>query len=373
MIFVLLHLKSKWMPLRTKTNEVLLVRFAHIGDFIVWLDSAKAYREIYPGKKLTFLCYQYKDVAELAEATGYFDRVKTVNTRGFARIRSLCSLMKQQYDAVIQTNPSRTLLSDLYVLAPTSRQRIAPKSDLAAMTAAQRRKSDRVYHQVVDCDENEMELVRNAQFIRGLSGKQDFQAGIADIPVTAQNPVKGKPYFVLCPGAEKDYQRWPSRSFGELAERLLKKTDLFCVLVGTQKESQVEVEILSRITEPDRVLSFIGKTTLGEYIEVIRGSKLLISCDTSAAHIAPAVGVPCLVFGVGWNKGRFYPYRTEKESGKPFPLSMTAPLGCVPCWDTSGTREGCVGESGSIRCLEEVSVTAAEQAAFSLLKRLRSE
>ena len=37
------------------SNGLLLLRLDALGDFILWLDSAKEYRKIYPGRKITLL------------------------------------------------------------------------------------------------------------------------------------------------------------------------------------------------------------------------------------------------------------------------------------------------------------------------------
>jgi ADP-heptose:LPS heptosyltransferase len=55
-------------------------------------------------------------------------------------------------------------------------------------------------------------------------------------------------------------------------------------------------------------INLIGKTNLNELVEIIRNSKLLISNDTCAHHIAAAVNTNCIVVGSGPHKGRFLPY-----------------------------------------------------------------
>ena len=56
MLFVVL---SVWRNVQGQqgSSDIYLVRFAHIGDFFVWLDSAGAYRSMYPGRKIIFVTY----------------------------------------------------------------------------------------------------------------------------------------------------------------------------------------------------------------------------------------------------------------------------------------------------------------------------
>ena len=71
-LFILLYIRSRIKRNDRNASGVLLIRFAHIGDFIVWLDAAKEFRSIYPDEKITFLCDKSKDVKMLAEKTMSF-------------------------------------------------------------------------------------------------------------------------------------------------------------------------------------------------------------------------------------------------------------------------------------------------------------
>ena len=108
-----------------KSNYVYVIRFAHIGDFCLWLDSAKEFKKIFPKHKIVFLTYKYKNVKKIAETTGYFDKVSCFDTEGLKRIRTIQKACHLKGDIVINSNPSRSLLSDLFVLAIRTNKRIA--------------------------------------------------------------------------------------------------------------------------------------------------------------------------------------------------------------------------------------------------------
>ena len=55
------------------SNAVLIIRLDSIGDFILWLDSAKEFRRIYLDKKIV-LCAN-ASWASLAERLTYWDEV----------------------------------------------------------------------------------------------------------------------------------------------------------------------------------------------------------------------------------------------------------------------------------------------------------
>lgn len=143
-----------------KSNYVYVIRFAHIGDFCLWLDSAKEFKKIFPKHKIVFLTYKYKNVKKIAEATGYFDKVICFDTEGLKRIRTIQKACHLKGDIVINSNPSRSLLSDLFVLAIRTNKRIAQKSDFSEMGKKQLSRSDLIYDKVIECDLKQMELIK---------------------------------------------------------------------------------------------------------------------------------------------------------------------------------------------------------------------
>lgn len=78
-LFLFLACTRSFRPLRQNTNSVLLVHFAHIGDFIVWLDSAQAYRSLYPAQKIILLCRKFKDISAIANKSGLFDEIIVID------------------------------------------------------------------------------------------------------------------------------------------------------------------------------------------------------------------------------------------------------------------------------------------------------
>lgn len=354
-LFLFLSKTRGLRPLKEKTGTVLLVQFAHIGDFIVWLDSARMYRKLYPDQKITFLCRKFKSIRQLAQATGLFDEVIEVDDGWKRRIFSVMRMTRKSFDIVINTRPTRDLQSDLYILAPRSRQRIAPASDLTCISKAWLNKSDAAYTRIIPCGGIEtMELIRNAQFVRGL-GAYDF---LASLPVLPEfNPPKELPhtYFAVCVGANNPANRWPPERFAKVIDAVTERYNIPCVLIGNSEEYPIGEQIRRISKHPDRLVMSQGKTTLTEYIELIRRAEFLISNDTSAGHIAPAVRTPAIVIQPGWNYGRFFPYRIEREAVG-LPVSVAAAIDCVGCGrdPTVDGSKSCLN-GGVMKCILSVT------------------
>ncbi len=77
-------------------------------------------------------------------------------------------------------------------------------------------------------------------------------------------------------------------------------------------------------------MNLAAKTTLPEFVEVIRRAKILVSNDTAAVHISAAVGTPSVCILGGGHYGRFLPYSLETENSTT-PVSVIHKMDCYNC------------------------------------------
>lgn len=329
-LFWILRITSSNLP-EINSDNIFIIRFAHIGDFCVWLDSAKAFRELYPDKKITFLTYSYKNVVELAEATGYFDEIISFNTEGFNRIRALRQARRLCGDFIINANPSRTLLSDLFVLAVNVNYRVAQQSDFAEMPYKKVKRSDKIYNKIIPSAPQKMELIKNAEFIRGL-GKMDFRAGVFELPcIVCDIQVPEEKYAVVFPDADADIQMWNYRNYAKVIKQLICEYKLKCLILGGEKYRYIGDSIV-KLLNNSACINLMGQTTLSECIKLVRYAELVVSNDTGGAHIAAGVKTPCVVLAAGWNRGRFFPYKIEaKKEDDILPIDIIANVDCIGC------------------------------------------
>ena len=324
-----------------KSNYVYVIRFAHIGDFCLWIDSAKEFKKIFPKHKIVFLTYKYKNVKKIAETTGYFDKVICFDTEGLKRIRTIQKACHLKGDIVINSNPSRSLLSDLFVLAIRTNKRIAQKSDFSEMGKKQLSRSDLIYDKVIECDLKQMELIKNAEFIRGL-GEKEFKARLPQLPKIPCNVKlpKGK-YAIIFPDADAPIQMWNYKNFSIVIQNMLNESIDECLILGSVKYrnvgDQIVKELECKMLAEDKKLNHrcinrMGETSLEECIELVRYASIVLSNDTGGAHIAAACNTPCVVLAAGWNRGRFFPYKVEeKRIGECMPVDIVSAQPCLGC------------------------------------------
>jgi len=343
-----------WRPSRFQRG-VALVRLDAIGDFVLWLDSAKEFRRAYPGQHIVLIANSAW--ADLAKKFPYWDQVWLVETHRLVRdIPYRCSFLlkvrRSGFAVVIQPAYSRTFMhGDSVIRATGARERIGSVGDLSNISKPAKNISDRWYTRLVPAiAEPLMELERNAEFIRNLT-VGPYRAELPYIPpcdLKAPSVPDGG-YFVVFPGASWSGKRWPLESFAKLSAALHLEYGWQLILCGGAADKGLCDTLARNLTVP--CINLAGKTSLTELAEIIRTACLLVSNDTSAVHIAAAVGTPTVCILGGGHHGRFMPYPDVLSGVKP--LVAEHPMPCFNCnWRCSQPHL----DGGAVPCIERVTV-----------------
>ena len=70
-------------PQQNELELILLIRQDAIGDFVMWLDTAKEYRKLYPPDKYKIVLAGNASWCDLAEELPYWDKVIPVDVKKF--------------------------------------------------------------------------------------------------------------------------------------------------------------------------------------------------------------------------------------------------------------------------------------------------
>ena len=107
--------------------------------------------------------------------------------------------------------------------------------------------------------------------------------------------LSGSKWVMIHPAARYWFKAWPPDRFAALADELVKK-GYKVVLIGNQKESEVEREVLKFSNSP--IISLIGKTSLLQLGGLMKHCHLFVGNDAGPMHMAAAVGCPVVaLFG----------------------------------------------------------------------------
>lgn len=139
----------------------------------------------------------------------------------------------------------------------------------------------------------------------------------------ARGVVEDKPLVAICPGSiNSRAKRWPTERYAALADRLINELGAQVLLVGSNAEAEVSLEVSNQMR--NQPLTLTGQTDLAELVATLSLVDLLVTNDTGPAHIASALGRPTLVIF-----GPTNPLTTRPFS--PFGEILREPPDCAPC------------------------------------------
>ncbi len=355
-------------------KRVLIVRLDRIGDFVLWLDAARHLRTLYPTDTHEITLLGNDPWTSLAQDLGIFDAVWPLKRTRFTRnpvyrVKMLSRVRAARFDIVIQPTYSRELnFGDAVVRQSVAEAKVGFEGDFSNITPWQKRIGDRWYTRLIPATAIPvMELVRNAEFLRGL-GLAEVKAAPPRLPFV-QLPLEGvkEPYVVLFPGASQPIRQWPLERYISLAQRIHDKYAWSVVLCGGQEDALLGKAVEMACSFPVR--NKIGETTLSQLASLIAGASLLIGNETSAIHIAAAVSTPSVCIAGGGHYGRFVPYRVEEGSTDRLPVVVVSKRDCFGCNWTCIYR---VDEQESAPCIRDISADDVWKEMMSVVEKYQS-
>jgi ADP-heptose:LPS heptosyltransferase/lauroyl/myristoyl acyltransferase len=157
----------------------------------------------------------------------------------------------------------------------------------------------------------------------------------------------------ICPGAEYGgAKRWYPGRFRKMMQRVAAEIDCTFVIVGVGRDEPIARDLLNGFD--GKVENLVGRTSLAQLIEELRGMQLLVSNDTGTMHLAASLGVPTVaLFG-----------STEPTLTRPLGadhIILRHQVECSPCYQ----RECPI----DFRCMQAITPEEVAEAVLDLVKR----
>ncbi|MBI5417407.1 glycosyltransferase family 9 protein [Candidatus Poribacteria bacterium] len=302
-------------------NTLLLVRLDAIGDYILFRNFIEVLKNSDKYKKYKIsLCgnFLWKDLAETYD-NDYIDEFIWIDKKKFSfnffyRFKILKEIRQKKYTIAVNPMYSRDFYSgDAIIKATGAKEKIGFNCDLNNITESQKKKSDKYYTKLFDLANIIIfEFNKNKFFFENLLNHQIEISKPYINTDKIKNIVKDKSenYIVFCPGSGVASRQWSAFNFAKISDFFSENYNYDIIIVGSSNETCIANEIILN-SETKKIRDFTGKTTLVELTKIIAEAKLLLTNDTSTAHIAVSVNTKSIVVSNGNHFGRFVPYPEE--------------------------------------------------------------
>lgn len=329
------------------TCSKILVRATNwVGDAVMSLPAIRAVRERFPGTHLAVLARPW--VADLYARETAISRV--IPYHGKVR-ETAARLREEKFDcAILLQNAFEAALVAWLARIPVRvgyrRDGRGPLLTHGARVPApgDTPRHERFYY---------LELLRRTGILAAyppspsilLEGREAARdAGIERLRGAGLNT----PPIGVSPGAAYgNAKRWLPERFAESARRLGAELAAPVAVFGTEAER----ELCEAVARESGGISFAGRTTLAEFIEMAAACRLFLTNDSGSMHVACALGVPTVaVFGAT-------DHTTTGPAG-PHARVVRELVECSPCL----ARECPIDH----RCMKRVTVERVVREATSL-------
>ena len=297
-----------------KIDSLVIVKTDNIGDYVLFRNFLSEIKKIkkFKDTKITLIGNEaYKDMA-LKFDKRYVDNFIWVNNKKFRgnifyRINLLFKLKNNNYRYLLNAMYSRDFFtSDWISKWIYSDKKIAFNGDLINQYDFQRKYSDNWYDSLVTSNtkNNIFEFYRYKNFFEFFFKKKINikKTYFKNFNFNKISKFKLKNYICLFIDAGEKEKKYSIDNFLKIAQLIIKNTNYKIVILGGKE--------FNNFPSLDRKYykNLLGKTTLEELVLIIKNSKLLISNDSCAQHIAAATDTKCIVIYAGLQLNRFLPY-----------------------------------------------------------------
>ena len=142
--------------------------------------------------------------------------------------------------------------------------------------------------------------------------------------------IRNKQFIALCPGggttwgSDAKYRRWPIEKYSKLIEKTIQKYDIDVVIFGDQQEVDIAEQISSRVK--GYVINMAGKTTLLEFLALLKKAFFVICNDGGPLHMAVAVGARVVSLFGPVDERVYGPFDNKNH------IIISTDIECRPCY-----------------------------------------
>lgn len=322
-----ISLKFIKKPRKNQDNKlkVIIVYNLSLGDGAMFSCALKNIREIYPKDKYEITIACQNGLNKIYEATYLFDKVlhfnftkATVNIN--ERIKIFKELRKEYYDILLDPVGIEDCSTNVLISrAICSKEKIGI-INYERTVKCSKKMYEKIYDKLLEVNESKMHLIDHYFEFFNLLGNLNKEPEFVDLPCEKLKEKIDGEYFIVYPSASTEYKRWPIEKFAEIAKRIYKKTGIKLVVCGTKVDRQVNDQLINLIKDEVKYIDYTEKTSILEYIYLIKHAKFVITNDTGIYHVAVVSEVPVCITAGAYTYDRYltYNFKTKEKYKKPY-------------------------------------------------------
>ena len=352
--------------------KVIIVYNLSLGDGAMFNCALKNIRKIYPEDKyeLTIICQ--KGLNKIYEATNLFDYVLAYNFTKSAvdlkeRMNLFKELRKKQYDILLDPIGIEDCSTNILVSrAICSKEKIGI-INYGRKVACSEKIYKKVYNKILELNDPKMHLIDHYFEFFNLLGNLNIKPKFVNLP---SEPLKEKideDYFIVYPSASTEYKRWPVERIAEITKRIYERTKIPLVVCGTNVDRQTNDELINLIKDDVKYIDMTGKTSILEYIDLIKKSKFVITNDTGIYHVAVVSEVPVCITAGAYTYDRYLTYKFNGADKYKKPYVACVKMECANC-DNRCIKANELEKTWP--CLDAVTVDMAWEKVSNMLENL---
>lgn len=300
-----------------KKFTVALVKIDNIGDYILFRNFLPFIRhsQKYSSTNIVLIGnYAWKELAEYFD-TDYVDSFFWIYPTQYAknkwyRLKTLWQIKRLNINNLINTVHSRNWVIDEIVAFNNAQKKITCEGDDVNLTPEIKKKSDAFFQTIIpSLPSSVFEFERNRFFIEKLIDEK-IKLERAFFSLNKVGKIENSISIFI--GAQSPLRQWSPIKFAHLILAIHKDyPNYFYQILGGKNDKKNSNDIMNFINKaPNSIVinNLCGQTTLVDLVSCIQKTRLLISNETSAIHIAAAVDTQSICIANGERFMRFSPY-----------------------------------------------------------------
>ena len=366
-VFAILDEFVKLVVTHDNRRAAIIVRLDAIGDFFIWMQSGAteitAFAKRHGGVTILLANSSW---ADYARHLGLWDEIIAIDPRKLARRplyrwHIMSQVRRLGADLFIQPRSAWVpLQEDALAGISGAKTKIGNAGTLLNLTPSTQAHGNLNYNRLiqVNLDKHTHETRRNAEFVAKL-----LMRDVTPFDFTRVHERCERGFVAVALGAGQIGRVWPVTKLAKLLQHIERKQPgTVFKLLGTSQDTGSARHLEALVAFPTE--NFVGKTSLLSFVETIAASRLVISNDSSAFHVAMALHKDVICFLGGGHFGWFAPYPPDANRQSRVRV-LYEELECY--WCNWGCRYP-PSTDGSFRCVDAISVETAMEAVDSLLR-----